>query len=238
MEVIPLQQTLKITNVLSDPTRLSIYEYMTKFHQPVTVQDIAKQFQIHPNVARMHLSKLEDVGMLKSENKKTGKGGRPSRVYHLSNEVVELNFPFRDYQLLAKVAIEAMISLGELGKNALYETGKRYGIEIMEKQLSKQKLDKTELTKNQKFEILETTTTILGMTPDFYIKEDGNQIYLQVFNCPFREIAEKHKKETCDMHIAFIKGMIEALFEEYDLIMKENMFEDCSHCAYLIHVAD
>lgn len=236
MEENPMQQTLKITSVLSDPTRLSIYEYITKIHQEVTVQDIANKFEIHPNVARMHLTKLEDVGMLNSENKKTGKGGRPSRLYYLSNEVVELNFPFRDYQLLAKIAIEAMISMGPQAKDILYVTGKRYGTELVEKQLSKQNLEKHKLTKDQKLEILEETATILGMTPDFYVKEDGRQLYLQVFNCPFREIAAKHKAETCEMHIAFIKGMIEALFEEYELIVKENMFEDCSHCAYLINL--
>ena len=101
-----MEQTLKITNVLSDPTRYYIYQYITKKHHEVTVQEIADTFNIHPNVARLHLSKLEDINMLTSETKKTGKGGRPSRLYRLSEEVIQLNFPFRDYQLLAKIAIE------------------------------------------------------------------------------------------------------------------------------------
>ena len=73
-----MEQTLKITSVLSDPTRYKIYQYITERHNDVTVQEIADQFEIHPNVARLHLSKLEDVSMLSSETKKTGKGGRPS----------------------------------------------------------------------------------------------------------------------------------------------------------------
>ena len=85
--------------------------YISKKHQEVTVQEIADQFSIHPNVARLHLSKLEDVNMLVSETKKTGKGGRPSRQYKLSNEVIQLHFPYRDYQLLSKIAIETMASL-------------------------------------------------------------------------------------------------------------------------------
>ncbi|MCI2254547.1 hypothetical protein L2D08_09225 [Domibacillus sp. PGB-M46] len=42
----------------------------------MTVQDIAAQFGIHPNVARLHLTKLEGVNLIGSCLQKTGKGGR------------------------------------------------------------------------------------------------------------------------------------------------------------------
>src|SRR6476646_9287733 len=132
-----MEQTLKITNVLADPTRYYIYQYITKRHQEITVKEVAENFNIHPNVARLHLSKLEDVNMLASETKKTGKGGRPSRLYRLSEDVIQLHFPFRDYMLLANVAIQTMISLGEAGKQALYLTGKRFGTEVIEQEMSK-----------------------------------------------------------------------------------------------------
>ena len=57
--------------------------------------------------------------MLKSETKKTGKGGRPSRLYVLSEDVI-LQFPFRDYQLLARIAFNSLLSLGAAGEKALY----------------------------------------------------------------------------------------------------------------------
>lgn len=231
-----MQQTLKITNVLSDPTRFSIYEFISKKHQGVTVQDIANEFNIHPNVARLHLSKLEDVHMLRSENKKTGRGGRPSRIYHLSDEVIELSFPFRDYHLLAKIAIDSMMKLGSIAENALYETGKRYGEELMENELGKIGLTKDQLSFEQKINILESMTTMLGLSPDLYIKEHNQKLHFQVFNCPFHEIVEEHKMETCNMHIAFIKGMLNSLFEDYELITYENMFEGCESCSYLINI--
>lgn len=231
-----MQQTLKITNVLSDPTRYSIYEYITKNHKNVTVQEIADQFNIHPNVARLHLSKLEDVNMLKSENQKTGKGGRPSRIYRLSDEVIELNFPFRDYHLLAKIAIESMIQLGEIAEPALYETGRRFGFDIMENQISKKGLTSDLLTFDQKADILKSTCTMLGFYPDVYIQENKNKIHLQIFNCPFREIVKEHKTTTCNMHVAFIKGLLESLFEDFELITIQNMSEGCDSCAYGINI--
>jgi predicted ArsR family transcriptional regulator len=159
-----MEQTLKITNVLSDPTRYYIYQYITKRHQEVTVQEVAENFNIHPNVARLHLSKLEDVNMLASETKKTGKGGRPSRLYRLSDDVIQLHFPFRDYMLLSKVAIQTMISLGEAGKKALFLTGKRFGAEVIEQEKAKRALGE-ELEFEQKLTILKSAATLAGFYP-------------------------------------------------------------------------
>ncbi|WAA10429.1 helix-turn-helix transcriptional regulator [Fervidibacillus albus] len=231
-----MEQTLKITNVLSDPTRYSIYEYIMKKHKEVTVQEIADNFQIHPNVARLHLSKLEDVNMLKSENKKTGRGGRPSRIYRLSDEVIELNFPYRDFHLLAKIAIETMLSLGEQAEQALFETGKRYGKELMDQMLSKHSVMKDEISFEHKMEILQTTTLSLGFYPDVYVQEEEKKFYLEIFNCPFYEVAKEHKQNTCSMHFAFIKGLIGSLFDNFEIKTKQNMFEGCDSCAYHINL--
>ena len=55
----------------------------------------------------------------------------------LSDDVIQLHFPFRDYMLLSKVAIETMVSLGEDGKKALFLTGKRFGAEVIEQEMAK-----------------------------------------------------------------------------------------------------
>ncbi|MFB6465826.1 helix-turn-helix transcriptional regulator [Cytobacillus sp. Hz8] len=227
-----MEQTLRITNVLSDPTRYYIYQYITKRHQDVTVQEIADSFNIHPNVARLHLSKLEDVNMLKSETKKTGKGGRPSRLYRLSDDVIQLNFPFRDYQLLSKIAIETMVSLGEVGKKALYNTGKKFGMEVIEQEINRLHQN-SNLSFEQKINILKHASTIAGFYPEFEINEEESKIYFQIFNCPFKEIAEEHTSTICNMHIEFLKGMFSVLFDSFELEEKQNMIMGgCDSCAY------
>ncbi|WP_102345600.1 helix-turn-helix transcriptional regulator [Bacillus sp. Marseille-P3661] len=226
-----MEQTLKITNVLSDPTRFSIYQYITKYHSEVTVQDIADSFNIHPNVARLHLTKLEDVNMLISETKKTGKGGRPSRLYRLSDDVIQLNFPFRDYQLLSKIAIETLMSLGDIGEQALMETGKKFGKEIIEKELKRN--NDNPLTFDDKFNLLKDAAGLLGFYPDFDHNSDQTKIYFKIFNCPFKEIAVKDEGTVCKMHFVFINGMFDTLFDNVELIEEENMLKGCSSCNYL-----
>lgn len=226
-----MEQTLKITNVLSDPTRYYIYQYITKRHREVTVQEVADNFNIHPNVARLHLSKLEDVNMLVSETKKTGKGGRPSRLYRLSEDVIQLHFPYRDYMLLSKVAIQTMLSLGEIGKEALYFTGKRFGAEVVEQELVKKSLGDA-LNFEEKLTILKNAATLAGFYPEFETSADQTKIFFQIYNCPFKEVAEEHSETVCSMHHEFLKGMFEALFDSVELIEKENMLAGCDTCSY------
>jgi predicted ArsR family transcriptional regulator len=225
-----MEQTLKITNVLSDPTRYYIYQYITKRHQEVTVQEVAENFNIHPNVARLHLSKLEDVNMLASETKKTGKGGRPSRLYRLSDDVIQLHFPFRDYMLLSKVAISTMLTLGEAGKQALYLTGKRFGTEVIEQEMAKRSFGE-EIDFEQKLSILKSAATLAGFYPEFEANGEQTKIFFQIYNCPFKEVAEEHES-VCAMHHEFLKGMFEALFESVELVEKENIISGCETCSY------
>lgn len=227
-----MEQTLKITNVLSDPTRYYIYQYITKRHQEVTVQEIADGFNIHPNVARLHLSKLEDVNMLVSETKKTGKGGRPSRLYRLSDDVIQLNFPYRDYQLLSNIAIQTMLSLGDEGRKALYITGKRFGIELVEQEMASQHQNGVDLSFDQKLNIMRSAATMAGFYPDFEANEDQTKIYFEIFNCPFKEAALDHTESVCGMHFEFLKGMFESLFDSIELVEKENMITGCHSCSY------
>ncbi|MCM3765269.1 metalloregulator ArsR/SmtB family transcription factor [Neobacillus niacini] len=226
-----MEHTLKITNVLSDPTRYYIYQYITKRHKEVTVQEVAENFDIHPNVARLHLSKLEDVNMLISETKKTGKGGRPSRLYRLSDDVIQLHFPFRDYMLLSKVAMQTMISLGEVGREALYLTGKRFGSEVIEQEIAKRSIGE-ELNFNEKVSILKNAATLAGFYPVFEANGDQTKIFFQIFNCPFKEVAEDHMETVCNMHHEFLKGMFEALFDSVELIEKDNIISGCETCSY------
>lgn len=226
-----VEQTLKVTNVLSDPTRFNIYQYMIKQHKEVNVAEIAKEFEIHPNVARLHLSKLEDIHLVESYSEKTGKGGRPCRLYRLSDEVVEVHFPYRDYKLLSSIALESFMELGEAGRQALYRTGYKYGTKIVEQYQHTPAF--ADLTIEQKLAILEDAGTMLGMYPEFHYNEKAGSVSFQINNCPFKEVATKNHTMVCRMHHSFLRGMFEALFNEIELTEMENMFNGCKNCSYV-----
>ncbi|MGE7605550.1 helix-turn-helix transcriptional regulator [Peribacillus frigoritolerans] len=227
-----MEQTLKITNVLADPTRYYIYQHIVNNHGDVSVQEIADSFNIHPNVARLHLSKLEDIDMLTSNSRKTGKGGRPSRLYRLSDKVIQLHFPYRNYQLLAKIAVQSMMSLGEQGKQALYETGKVFGEELINQQLALNSTSIDRLAFAEKVNMLKNAATIAGLSPEIQASEEENKISFRIFNCPFKEVTEVEPGTICSMHNSFLKGMFEALFEIVNIVEIENMMSNCAACSY------
>ncbi|OIJ20272.1 transcriptional regulator [Anaerobacillus alkalidiazotrophicus] len=226
-------QTLKITGVLSDPTRFSIYQYVTKQHRDVTVQEIADAFEIHANVARLHLTKLEDVNMLISETKKTGKGGRPSRFYRLSDEVVSLQFPYRDYQKLSEIAIDTLLSLGSIGEKALTETGRKYGYESARTYLQALDLSLSDLENKEKLNHIKTVALQQGLNPEMHYNEETHEVNFRIYNCTFKELVPD-RAPICKMHQALIHGFFDYFFGEIDLNKESFMSEgiDYSFCSY------
>ena len=74
--------------------------------------DVAQQFDLHPNVARMHLAKLEQAGFLRTDFRRSSGGGRPAKLYRLSELVVSFGFPPRRYELLSRLALQALAAGG------------------------------------------------------------------------------------------------------------------------------
>ncbi|MCD8508736.1 MAG: helix-turn-helix domain-containing protein [Bacillus sp. (in: Bacteria)] len=218
------QQTLKITGVLSDPTRFSIYQYVARQHGDVTVQEIADTFKIHANVARLHLTKLEDVNMLVSDTKKTGKGGRPSRFYYLSDEVVSLQFPYRDYQRLSEIAIQTLLSLGEAGEAALVETGRRFGFESAKAYVGSLDQNIQDMSPKEKVKFIEKIALNQGLNPEIHYDDESNEAVFRIFNCTYKELA-KNSTAVCKMHHAQINGIFNFFFEDMELKEESTMFE-------------
>ncbi|MDG5788730.1 helix-turn-helix domain-containing protein [Evansella sp. AB-P1] len=218
------QQTLKITGVLSDPTRFSIYQYVARQHRDVTVQEIADTFKIHANVARLHLTKLEDVNMLTSDTKKTGKGGRPSRFYQLSDEVVSLQFPYRDYQKLSEIAIETLASLGKVGEAALEETGRKFGLESAKSFVGTLDQNIQQMDPREKVKFIEKIALNQGLNPEIHYDEEKHEIVFRIYNCTFKEIAQSNFG-ICKMHHALIQGIFEFFFDEIKLKEESRMFQ-------------
>ncbi|MDQ0254429.1 putative ArsR family transcriptional regulator [Evansella vedderi] len=218
------QQTLKITGVLSDPTRFSIYQYVARQHGDVTVQEIADTFKIHANVARLHLTKLEDVNMLVSDTKKTGKGGRPSRFYYLSDEVVSLQFPYRDYQRLSEIAIQTLASLGEIGEAALEETGRKFGYESAKAFVGSLDRNINGLSSKEKVKFIEKIALNQGLNPEIHYDDEKNEVVFRIYNCTYKELA-KNSTAICKMHHALINGIFRYFFENMELKEESTMFQ-------------
>lgn len=225
--------TQKLTSALADPTRFSIYQYVSANKESVSVQEVAEQFGIHPNVARLHLTKLEDVVLLQSVSDKSGKGGRPSRLYSLSDHVISLQFPPRDYQLLADIAIETLLSLGEAGETALIKMGHRIGMEMAKRAMDEYPLDPKTAPFDETMEHINRLVVAQGLKPDVE-KVSVDCLRFRVYNCTFSETAKRFPDSVCKMHNALLTGIFEAYFGNIELQEEESMQSGCKSCNYTV----
>ncbi len=223
-------KTLELTNVLSDPTRHGIYEYIIEATEPVTVKEIAEAFKIHSNVARLHLTKLTEVNIVESFLNDTKRRGRPNRLYTISKEATEISFPYRDYKLLSSITLGAIAKLGEAGKEILFEVGKDYGKKMIEN------LNLTNYEENisnlEKTKLLTETSNLLGLYATFEYDEKTDTMSYLIKNCPFRELIAGKDDVICHLHHEFLKGMFTELFNEIEFKEITNMFDDCKVCSY------
>ncbi|WP_110111324.1 helix-turn-helix domain-containing protein [Bacillus sp. CGMCC 1.16541] len=232
-----MTDTLKITGVLSDPTRFHIYEYMTHKGTDVTVQEVAETFHIHPNVARLHLSKLHEINFVASHTKKTGKGGRPSRVYRLSSNAVQLSFPYRDYQLLSTTLLKTLSHFGEEGLNILYQSAYDHGMTYFKQKYAYALNEEHLLSMDEKLKILQQAAKEAGLLPIIESYPESNTIHFTINNCPFRELAI-YEQSVCVAHNAFLKGMFDLLFKEINFVAETNIATGCETCTYRVAVTN
>ncbi|GAA0482338.1 hypothetical protein GCM10008986_04000 [Salinibacillus aidingensis] len=121
--------------------------------------------------------------------------------------------------------------LGEAGKQALYETGKKFGSHFLNSKY--RNVTVHQQTSEQKINILRETSVTLGLEPEFTYDETAQVISFKIFNCPFKELAFSEQNDNiCEMHRFFIRGMFEQLFPSVTLEEEANMVDGCEACMY------
>lgn len=227
---------LKITSTLADETRYSIYQHIIKHKEAFSVQEIADVFNIHPNVARLHLKKLTDIGVLNAEFEKTGKGGRPGRLYKATDDGVTLSFPYRDDRQLMDWLLDILSACGpeaiEVGKKICY----RKGMDSIQETLQNRRLSLEHLQLEHKVDLITETAALIGYIPIIRDTAAGKTLKFTVYNCPFHNGIVKHSDFICDLHEAFLKGQFEALFDVTEFTQVESMVHDCKFCSYHVDV--
>jgi predicted ArsR family transcriptional regulator len=202
-----LEREHELSVVLADDTRYRIYRSIAE--QPnavVTVADVAGRFGLHPNVARMHLGKLEQAGLLTTGLRKLKGGGRPARLYSLSGQVSSFDIPPRRYDLLSTLALAALARHGsdddllDVCREAGGAEGRRY--------LAEQSKGKG-TSKRSSADLVRRVAEQQGLLPQ--VHWDGDELGVHVRNCVFREVAVTRPDLVCPMHRAFFEGLIDAV---------------------------
>lgn len=202
----------ELAAVLADDTRYRIYRSIAEDAAGrVTVADVAARFGLHPNVARMHLAKLEQAGFLETGLRKTSAGGRPARLYGLSNRVLTFGFPPRRYELLARLALAALAEGGDRARIAAVcrETGAAEGRQAMVS-------SGPPADRHAAAALVARVADEQGLLPE--VEWDDGHLRLTVRNCAFHELAGADPELVCAMHRAFLSGMLEVVLGSFGTV--------------------
>ena len=193
----------ELSAVLADDTRYHIYRWIAE--QPgkdVTVADVAAEFGLHPNVARMHLAKLEQAGFLATGFRRAAGGGRPAKLYRLSDKVVTFGFPPRRYELLSRLALDALAAGGtrDDALRVCREAGAAEGRRALAGD-SEPPRDRAAVAS-----LVATIAEEQGLLPE--VDWQDGALSIVVNNCSFRELSGADPDLVCAMHRAFLEGIL------------------------------
>jgi predicted ArsR family transcriptional regulator len=122
----------KLADVFGDPTRRGIYRYLRTAEDPLSASEVGAVFGLHRTVARAHLEKLRDLGLVECGTRRRAGGGRPAKTYVLTGERLEIMLPPRRYERLARLLLELVDSSLEPAAAAAKASalGHAYGADV------------------------------------------------------------------------------------------------------------
>ena len=231
--------------VLADPTRFHIYETLAHSRpRSYTAQEIARRFYLHPNVARTHLSRLEEIGLVESFLEKSGRGGRPARRYRAVDRAVTLQFPRRDWLWLARLLIRTVEELGTAAMDAAQRQAYEEGLDLG-RRLTTRPAPGPErspvapdargsvasgLSFQEWQELLQREAGAHSLTR----RQDG-ALSLCFTTCVLREVAQEHRQTVCALHRAYLQGLIEGLMGPVEMNFAGPMLLDAdAPCEWVI----
>jgi predicted ArsR family transcriptional regulator len=184
---------------LDDPVRRRLYEVVRERTESVGRDEAAAAAGVGRALAVYHLDKLVEAGLLTASYQRppgrTGPGaGRPAKLYARSDREFAVTVPPREYELAARLLVEAVESdPSGHSRTALLDAARRLGAEL-----------------GSRFARgdagLERALTGHGYEP-----QRGDDDVIRLRNCPFHQLAQQHRDVTCGMNLGLVQGILAGL---------------------------
>jgi predicted ArsR family transcriptional regulator len=207
-----------VLSELADPVRRRLYEYVAGQDHPVRRDEAAEAAGISRTLAAYHLDRLADAGLLAASYARppgqTGPGsGRPAKHYRRVTDEVSVTVPPRTYGLLAGLLADAVAADGSGSiRSALMTAAEDEGHRV-----------------GQEGGDLIDTLRRRGYEPA--LTADGE---LDLRNCPFHHLAQRHVELVCGLNHALLRGLLAGGGQNPDLA---ELAPRPGRCCVAIHAA-
>jgi predicted ArsR family transcriptional regulator len=173
----------------------------------LTVKELVAMFGMHHSAIRIHLNKLEEAGLITSRKlHNRGVVGRPQLAFIPSPKAVGINLPSRNFKLIADLLLE-VAKRDVRGEEAAELFAVQWGRGFMR---ARGRSTESPLSFSEAFPILLEELRGMGNYPHD-VELNGAAASLSLTNCPFFELAERHRPLVCVLHRGINRGMLSEL---------------------------
>jgi predicted ArsR family transcriptional regulator len=183
---------------LDDPVRRRLYEAVCERAEPVGRDEAAAAAGVGRALAVYHLDKLVEAGLLTPSYRRppgrSGPGaGRPAKLYVRSDREFAVTVPPREYELAARLLIQA-VEADQCGNSraALLDAARRLGADLGRRFHGNADLDE-------------------ALAGHGYEPRRGEDGVIRLRNCPFHQLAQQHRDVVCGMNLGLIEGILAGL---------------------------
>src|SRR5512135_2811106 len=202
MSLPPGGPDLTSLSTLDDPVRRRLYEIVTRQTGPVGRDEAAAAAGVGGALAVYHLDKLVESGLLAATYQRpagrSGPGaGRPAKLYTRADREFAVTVPPRSYELAARLLVQA-VEADDSGRSrtALGQAARRLGME----------LGGGYRADADSHGDVENVLARQGYEPC-----RGGDGIIRLRNCPFHQLAERHREVVCGMNLTLVEGLVDGL---------------------------
>jgi predicted ArsR family transcriptional regulator len=201
----PTPETIDNLAALADPVRRRLYLHVAAQADAVSREEAARAVGIGRPLAAHHLDRLVEAGLLTAEYRRTsgrsGPGaGRPAKLYRRTvDREFHATLPQRRYEVAAELMATALERPSN-GLETLDDVAHRYGTTLGNEA---RRRAGSRAGKARRREAVLSVLTDAGYLPAL---RDGE---VRLLNCPFHDLAQRHRSVTCEMNLAMLRGVLD-----------------------------
>ena len=195
----------RLADVFGDPTRRGIYRHLRGCDTPQSASEVAEVFGLHRTVARAHLERLGELGLVSMATRRRPGGGRPAKIYAVTDARLEVMLPPRRYERLARLLLQLVHDTLEpdVAAATAAALGRAYGEQTAEEFAGAVVQAPVRLSPRAVMDWMEMSG--YGAT----LGSNGNgETVIEVHNCVYRELSKEYPEVVCAFDRSMLCGML------------------------------
>ena len=180
-----------------------MFEHVMTSSDPVSASETAEVFGLHRTVARSHLEKLAEAGLVTIGTRRNPCGGRPAKVYSPVNTRLDIQVPPRQYRALSAMLVRLASKLNGSTVDLALEVGCECGRQAAAG------LPGGQYARDGQLNLASIVAHLCeaGCSPRATVRDD-HTLVAEMNNCLYLEIARERPAVVCGLCSGLLCGLV------------------------------